>query len=149
MKNILQLADELTAGARPDVYGRALEDYECTAAMWTALIKKANPSIPPGAVLITPELAVAMMAAMKLSRFAYVAVREVLEDTITDKHMDSLLDGAGYLRMVQIIQEQRAGRDFLDQREPAHPAPAQGHSHLDLQPCLDHGCPYHNAYPAK
>jgi hypothetical protein len=130
VKNILEIADELTSADRPAVYGRALEDYECTAAMWNAILHKANPSLPPGVVLVTPELAVAMMAAMKLSRFAAVAVREVLEGELTEKHMDSLVDGAGYLRMVQIIKSQRDARHALDTFEPA-PMRMRGHSGLD------------------
>ena len=121
MKNILELANELTSSDRPNVYGRALEDYECIAAMWDALLHKANPTLPPHQVLITPELAVTMMAAMKLSRFAFVAVHEAIGGCVTDKHMDSLIDGAGYLRMVQLIQEQRKARDFLDSREGIPP----------------------------
>lgn len=135
-KNVLHEADNITNGARPSAYGRALEDYECTAAMWAAMIQKANPSIPPGTLLITPELAAAMMAAMKLSRFAFVSVREVLEEGgITDKSLDSLVDGCGYLRVAQLCTDQRRARGYLDALEPTAPAPGG----LDTKQCSECG----------
>lgn len=96
--NILTRADELTSTDRPNVYGSALDDYTCIAKIWTAMLKKAGVvhwSTPE----ILPELASLMMVAVKISRLSS-----------NPRHQDSQIDGAGYLRMMQLIQEQRAQR---------------------------------------
>lgn len=93
-RSILEEAAAITAGARPATYGHPLDDYQCTADLWTALLRKAG--LFSNDAFLLPEHAALMMAAVKLSRLA---------GNIT--HHDSLVDGAGYLRVIELIQTER------------------------------------------
>ena len=86
-ENILQEADRLVSGDRHEAYKHPLHDYECTAAMWKAMIAKRYGVI----VDLTPDFCTLMMAALKISR-------EV------GKHKrDNLVDLAGYARCTEMI----------------------------------------------
>lgn len=78
--NILEEANSLVHGDRGAAYGHPFVDYECTAAMWAALIKRRyGVEIP-----MTSDFACLLMMAVKLSREAGKPKR------------DNLVDAAGY-----------------------------------------------------
>lgn len=79
-ESILEEAQRLVHGDRGADYGHPFVDYECTAAMWNAMIKRRSGVDPK----ITPDLACLMMVAVKLSREAGKPKR------------DNLVDAAGY-----------------------------------------------------
>ena len=88
-ENILQEADRLVSGDRQEAYSHPTYDYECTAAIWSAMIKKKFGVIVP----LSPDFCTLMMAALKISR-------EV------GKHKrDNLVDLAGYARCTEMILE--------------------------------------------
>ncbi len=87
--NVLKEADKLVHGDRNADYGHPFVDYECTAAMWRALIKRRYGVDVP----LTPDFACVLMVAVKLSREA-------------GKHKpDNLVDAAGYAECAQMCQE--------------------------------------------
>jgi len=88
-ENILQEADRLVSGDRQESYKHPLYDYTCTAMMWSAMIQKATGV----SVVITPELAVLMMAALKISR------------EVGKHRRDNLVDLAGYARCAEMIHD--------------------------------------------
>ncbi len=96
-ETILEAAGRLTSGDRNKSYGHPLDDYQCTAALFTALLQHAG-KLNLGAT-IEPELAQAMMIAVKLSR---------LSSNLT--HRDSLIDIAGYARTIEMTIDERAER---------------------------------------
>lgn len=90
-ENILLEANRLVSGDRQASYKHPLEDYACTAAMWTAMIQKRyRVSVP-----LTPDFCCLMMAAMKISREAGLHKR------------DNLTDLAGYARCVEMCLEEK------------------------------------------
>ncbi len=91
---ILDEAGHLTEGDRPDEYGDALPNFECSAAIVTALLRKAG-KLKPHATIEAEFMPIIMMS-VKLSRLA---------GNIESR--DSLIDMAGYARVVEIIQSQR------------------------------------------
>lgn len=98
-ENILTEADRLTSKDRQQAYGHPLDDYNCTAAIWTAMLKHAG-LIPKDIFYqISAELAQAMMIALKLVRLS-----QNLE------HRDSLVDIAGYARTIEMTIEERSRR---------------------------------------
>lgn len=78
--NILEEANSLVHGDRGAAYGHPFVDYECTAALWQALIKRRYGVDVP----MTPDFACLLMIAVKLSREAGKPKR------------DNLTDAAGY-----------------------------------------------------
>lgn len=101
-RNILQEADRLTSGDRNKAYGAPLDDYTCTAALFTALLQHAG-KLKQNET-IEPELAQVLMIAVKLSR---------LSGNLT--HRDSLVDIAGYARTIEMTQEERAKRNPVEE----------------------------------
>lgn len=79
--NILEEANSLVHGDRGAAYGHPYIDYECTAAMWQALIKRRYGIDVP----LTPDFACLLMTAVKLSREAGKPKR------------DNRVDAAGYM----------------------------------------------------
>ena len=87
--NVLKEADKLVHGDRGADYGHPFVDYECTADMWRALIKRRYGVDVP----LTPDFACLLMIAVKLSREA-------------GKHKaDNLVDSAGYAECAQMCHE--------------------------------------------
>lgn len=103
--SILEEAGKLTSGDRQKSYGHPLDDYACTAALFTALLQHAG-KLRDGAA-IEPELAQALMIAVKLSRLSR-----------NPSHRDSLVDIAGYARTIEMTQEERARREPATLRAP-------------------------------
>lgn len=88
-ENILAEADRLVSGDRHESYKHPLHDYECTAAMWSAMIKKRYGVD----VVLSPDFCTLMMAAMKISR------------EVGKPKRDNLVDLAGYARCTEMILE--------------------------------------------
>jgi hypothetical protein len=101
-ETILDTAGKLTSGDRNKSYGHPLDDYNCTGALFTALLQHAG-KLKAGAV-IEPELAQVLMIAVKLSR---------LSGNLT--HRDSLIDIAGYARTIEMTLDERAIRDKVEE----------------------------------
>lgn len=90
---IEQTARNLVTGPRQAAYGSPADDFSRTGQIWGALLNREP---------IPPEMVAVMMAALKLSRLAE-----------TPRHLDSRVDGIGYLiAMDEVIQE-------LERREAA------------------------------
>lgn len=87
--NVLEEANRLVHGPRGADYGHPATDYEATAQMWRALIKRRYGVDVP----LTPDFACLLMIAVKLSREA-------------GKHKtDNLIDAAGYAECAQMCVE--------------------------------------------
>lgn len=85
----LQEAQRLVYGDRQGTYGHPLDDYACTAAMWSAILR--HP--------VTPEQAILCMVAVKLSRESRQHKR------------DNLVDMAGYAECAQRVHDERKRRE--------------------------------------
>lgn len=82
---VLEEASNLTSGPRQEDYGHPIEDHTRTAKMWSAIL----------GVETTAEKVCLCMVALKISRY------------INKPKRDSLVDGCGYLRNVEMIEEAR------------------------------------------
>jgi hypothetical protein len=92
--NILEEANRLVHGDRGADYGHPFVDYECTAAIWQALIKRRYGVDVP----LTPDFCCLLMQGVKLSREA-------------GKHKtDNLVDAAGYAECAQMCLEYDAAK---------------------------------------
>lgn len=80
--NILEEANQITAGARAADYGSVKDDFGRTAALWSILI---------GAP-VTPMQVALCMVALKLSRQCHKPKR------------DNLIDIAGYARTAEMLE---------------------------------------------
>src|SRR5689334_9048258 len=96
-ETILETAGRLTSKDRNDTYGHPLDDYTCTAALFTAVLRHAG-KLREGAV-IEPELAQLLMIQVKASRLAQNL-----------RHRDSLVDIAGYARTIEMTIDERDTR---------------------------------------
>lgn len=81
--NILEEAEKLTGGDRQKDYGHPAEDYARVAAMWTAIL----------GTEVAPDKAALCMIAIKISRLC------------NSRKLDSLVDIAGYARVIELIWE--------------------------------------------
>lgn len=100
-ETILEEAGRLTSGDRNADYGHPLDDYSKTGMIWGALlhawsIESAKSKTP---IPVPPELACLCMTGVKLSR------------EVNKSKRDNLVDGAGYLRLVEMIQDEREKRE--------------------------------------
>lgn len=91
METILEEAARITARDRQDVYGHPADDYGRTAALWSAYL----------GVPIRPDQAAMCVALVKVSRLAE-----------TPDHRDSLVDLAGYARVVERIHARDGAPGF-------------------------------------
>lgn len=96
LETILEEAGRLTSGDRNSAYGHPYYDYSCVAALWTAMLKHAGYLKLEAGNQLPPDLCALMMCALKLVRLSQNLV-----------HRDSLVDLAGYARLVEMIQEKR------------------------------------------
>lgn len=94
---ILDTAGRLTSRDRNDSYGHPLDDYTCTAALFTAVLMHAGKLRAD--VVIEPELAQLLMIQVKASRLAQNL-----------RHRDSLVDIAGYARTIEMTISERDQR---------------------------------------
>jgi len=97
-ETILDIADRLTGKDRNESYGHPLDDYTCTAELFTAILKHAG-KLKEDAE-IEPELAQLLMIQVKTSRLA---------QNIT--HRDTLIDIAGYARTIEMTIDERDRRN--------------------------------------
>jgi hypothetical protein len=82
-KNCLQIADELTGGDRNDDYGHPYHDFSRTAKIWSAIL----------GIEVTPQQVGLCMVGVKISR------------QCNKPKADNLIDGAGYFRTVEMIED--------------------------------------------
>ena len=85
---VLHEAIRLTSGPRQADYGHPIDDHTRTAVMWSAIL---------GAE-VTAEQVCLCMVALKISR------------QCNQSKKDNLIDGCGYLRNVEMIEEARDER---------------------------------------
>lgn len=91
--NIAQEANNLVHGDRQDSYGHPKQDYQKTSKMWSGLLfHKLKEDI-------TPEEAVLMMVALKLSREQHKHKR------------DNLVDAVGYLLCREMMLDNEPRND--------------------------------------
>ena len=86
-ETILEEAQRIGANRRAD-YSHPLDDYTCTAALWSAVL----------GVAVTPEQAILCMILVKASRESRQHKR------------DNLVDMAGYANCLQMAIEERDRR---------------------------------------
>lgn len=87
--NILEEANKLVHGDRGADYGHPFVDYECTAALWRALIKRRYGVDLP----LTPDFCCLLMTMVKASREA------------GKPKTDNLVDMAGYAECAQMCKD--------------------------------------------
>ena len=95
--SVLLEAEGLVHGARQRDYGHPLDDFGCTAAMWSAWLshKYHRP------INLSPEDVGMLMCMVKISREANAPKR------------DNLVDLAGYAETVNMVLDERARRERL------------------------------------
>lgn len=93
-KSVLVEAEGLVHGDRNESYGHPLDDFGCTASMWTAYLKHKYKFLG----VIAPEDVGLMMVCVKLSRQANAPKR------------DNLVDGAGYFETVNMVLDEKERR---------------------------------------
>jgi len=86
---ILDEAKELVLGERGQTYGHPINDFTCTANMWTAYIRRKHGAM----IQLYPEDVAMMMLLVKVSREANKYKR------------DNLVDMAGYALTCEMIHE--------------------------------------------
>lgn len=105
MSSVLQEAESLVHGDRGADYGHPLDDFARTAAMATSLIAH---KLKPGERITEEEWGM-FMVCCKLSR------------QVNRPKRDNLVDGAGYLETVRMVQEEKERRSTLPIHEPGKP----------------------------
>lgn len=96
-KTILQEAEQIHDGDRENTHGDPAINIARIGKIWTAIL-----GIP-----VTPEQVCLCMAGLKLARLA----------TNPDHH-DSLVDLAGYARLMERVQEAIEGRESIPEPTP-------------------------------
>lgn len=89
----IRIAYELITGDRNNSYGHPLDDYQRTVDIFHAMT----------GLELTAEEGVLFMTAMKLSRLMHNLEQGVV-------HQDSLIDAAGYLGCLSMIDAERQRR---------------------------------------
>jgi hypothetical protein len=104
---ILKQANEVITGPRQADYGHSLDNLGCIAEFWSTFIYKRFKI----RINLTAEDASLMMVLLKIDREA-----NLHKD-------DNLIDGAGYLGLVQEIIEERKRREMASKTDTrsAHP----------------------------
>lgn len=86
---ILQVAEAIVSGDREKTYGNPSKNLDTIAEMWTAWLRARGLLASDAASLNCDDVAL-MMVQLKLARLAN-----------DPWHLDSLVDAAGYLRLVE------------------------------------------------
>ena len=94
--NILERADDIINGDRQDDYGPALENWERTSKLWSAVLQDKLKKD------ITPEEALLCMTCVKIAREVYKPKE------------DNLVDGAGYLGVIERVKRERRARAAMN-----------------------------------
>lgn len=84
--SILSEAERLVTGARQSDYGHPHDDFSRTAQIWSAIL----------GIEVTAKQVALCMVGVKLSREVHRPKR------------DNLVDGAGYLRTAQLVEEKES-----------------------------------------
>ena len=88
--NVLEEANALTAGDRQQAYGDPADVYGPVADMWQAYLDALDVD---NCLMLTPKDVMLMMALLKIGREG------------SREKRDNLVDAAGYLRCVEMIDE--------------------------------------------
>ena len=97
-ESVLEEAQRIIHTDRNADYGHPLDDFGCTAAMWTTWLNHKY-YLPVGFEFSAEDVGL-MMVMVKLSREANRPQR------------DNLTDGAGYLGTIEMIQDERERREI-------------------------------------
>lgn len=89
-ETVLEEAQRLTGGDRRADYGHPIDDFTRTGVMWGAILDIGR--------AVEPEEVGLCMAALKISR------------QVNKPKRDNLVDGAGYLRTVEMVIDERERR---------------------------------------
>lgn len=98
--NALEEANKLVHGDRNAAYGHPIDDFTCTAGMWTAYLRRRYGGHLPA---LKPEDVGLMMVCVKLSRESGL------------HKDDNLIDGAGYFETVAMVLDERHRRELLSE----------------------------------
>lgn len=93
---ILDTAKKIIYGDREKTYGHPAKNLECIATMWEAYLYSRGILDREGGGIMAQDVAI-MMTLLKCSRLAN-----------DPSHIDSLVDGAGYLALVERCGEPHA-----------------------------------------
>ena len=88
--NVLEEANKLTAGDRQQAYGNPVDVYAPVADMWQAYLDALDVD---NCLMLTAKDVMLMMALLKIGREG------------SREKRDNLVDAAGYLRCVEMIDE--------------------------------------------
>lgn len=83
---ILADAEKLIHGARREDYGGAFESFTRIAELWSPVLD----------IMVTPEQVALCMVQLKIARW------------LNGQQRDSLVDAAGYIGLVESIEQERA-----------------------------------------
>jgi hypothetical protein len=97
-ETILEEAQRLIHGDRNQAYGHPLDDFGCTASLWTSYLKHKYNPLGPDVPELEPEDVGLMMVLLKISRQANAPKR------------DNLVDGCGYFGTVEMVLDEKARR---------------------------------------
>jgi hypothetical protein len=87
--SILEDAQQIIYGDREQTYGRPSKNLDCIAQFWTTyLVNRSDPTAD-----VNAQDVAAMMTLLKIARLAN-----------SPDHRDSLVDGCGYLALIERVQ---------------------------------------------
>lgn len=127
--NVLEAANQIVDGNRRNDYGTPLENHGRTARLWSAYLGK----------VLLPEDVCMLNILQKISRGM---------NSIT---YDTLVDIAGYARNIQIIKQEKAGKNAPDGYTPRKNSdtqlgPTEGPRDVS---CSGWGCDPKKVYPVR